>query len=86
MKFVFDGVVLSTQESKSRDGKNTYYRVNLDQDGEIVTLNCTADVVKLVGAQKYKPFLFTGHYSKFEYQGRVYTRLEVVDCRLNQKG
>lgn len=77
MKFVFDAVVVSTQERESKDGKTKYYRINLDQDGEIVTFECTEDVAKKV--QKYKPYQFQGIYSKNEYEGRVYSRLSVVD-------
>lgn len=82
MKFVFDAVVLSVRARQSKDGKSTYYDVNLDQDGEIVTMGCTEAVAQLVGPNKYTPYRLVGEYTKAEYGNTVYTRIGVVDAKV----
>ena len=77
MKFDFDAVVVSVLKRESK-GKE-YFHLNLDQDGEIVTLQCDPEVAKVV--QKYKPYHLTGLYSRSEYEGRVYTRMVVVGVK-----
>lgn len=86
MKFTFEAVMLSVKERQSKDGRNTYYDVNVDQDGDIVTMACTPEVAKLVGPNKYKPYVFTGQYSKGEYNGQVFTRFGVIDAHIATKG
>lgn len=80
MKFEFDAVVISTKKQESK-GKE-YYRVNLEQDGEIVTLECLPDVAKQVGENKYQPYHLQGVYIKGEYEGRVFLRMTVVGARI----
>ena len=64
-----------------------YYKVNLDQDGEIVTLDCTPEAAKQIGQNRYKLFHFSGTYTRGEYENRVYTRIGVTDARLaTEKG
>lgn len=76
MKFTFDAVAVSIQERESN--KKKYYRVNVDQDGEIVTLECDENAVPKI--EKYKPYHFLGVYSKGEYEGRVFSRMTVLDA------
>ena len=57
MKFGFDAIVISVQERESKG--NMYYKVNLDQDGEIVTLDCTPEAAKQIGQNRYKLFHFS---------------------------
>lgn len=80
MKFGFDAVVISIQRRESK-GKE-YFRINLDQDGEIVTLECSPDVAGCV--EKYKSYHLTGLYSKGEYEGRVFSRMVVVGAQLSK--
>lgn len=75
MKFTFDAVAISIQERESN--KKKYYRVNVDQDGEIVTLECHEDAVSKI--EKYKPYHFQGEYTKGEYENRVFSRMMVLD-------
>lgn len=75
MKFEFDAVMVSVGVRTGRDGKS-FYRVNVDQDGEIVTFDCREDVTKNV--EKYKPYRFKGIYVKGEYDGRTYSRISIA--------
>ena len=85
MKFGFDAIVISVQERESKG--NMYYKVNLDEDGEIVTLDCTPEAAKQIGQNRYKLFHFSGTYTRGEYENRVYTRIGVTDARLaTEKG
>lgn len=81
MKFVFEAVMLSISERQSKDGK-AYYSINLDQDGDIVKLDCTPEVARAVGNQKYKACQFTGEYTKSEYGNQVFTRFGVIDAKV----
>lgn len=76
MKFTFDAVAISIQERESN--KKKYYRVNVDQDGEIMTLECLESAVPKIG--KYKPYHFLGEYTKGEYENRVFSRMTVLDA------
>lgn len=80
MKLHTEAVVLSTKERHSKDGKNAYYDINLDQNGEILTLPCTDEVFRSVGDTKYKPYSLDLEYTKGEFDGRVYTRFGVVQA------
>lgn len=82
MKFLFDAVVISTQMRESK-GKE-YYKINLDQDGEIITLDCTPEVARHVAENKYKSYRFQGVYARGEFEGRVFTRMSVVSALLNK--
>lgn len=75
MKFFFDGVAISVGSRTSKDGK-VYRSINIDQDGEIVTFECTEEVANFV--EKYKPYQYVGSYVKGEFNGRVYSRIGVV--------
>lgn len=57
----------------------TYYSFSFMQDGEIVTFGCTPEVAQ--SFKKFKPYVFTLDYSKREYQGKVFTRIEVTDLK-----
>ena len=83
MKFVFDAFAISTGCKTSKDGKE-YYTVNLEQDGELLTLDCTADVAKAI--KRFTQYTFVGTYTKGEFNGRVYTRMGVVALSETQKG
>ncbi len=77
MKFNCEAVVLGTKERFSKEGK-AYHDINLDQNGEILTLSCTDEVYKSVGSTKYVPFKLELDYTKSEFDGRVYTRFGVT--------
>ena len=77
MKFNCEAVVLGTKERFSKEGK-AYHHINLDQNGEILTLSCTDEVYKAVGSTKYVPFKLEVDYTKSEFDGRVYTRFGVT--------
>lgn len=76
MKFLFDAVAISVQERESN--KKKYYRINVDQDGEIITLECDENVAGKI--KKYSSYHFHGVYVRGEYEGRVFTRMSVVDA------
>ena len=74
MKFVFNGDAIAVEKRESK-GK-VYCSINILQDNEVVQLACTQDVANVV--EKFKNYNFTGQYTKGEYQGRVYSRIEVI--------
>ena len=77
MKFLCDAVVLGTREKYSKDGK-AYHDINVEQEGEILTLSCTDEVYKSIGSTKYVPYKLEVTYTKSEYDGRVFTRMGVT--------
>ncbi len=82
MRFEFDAVAISVNSRLSKDGK-TYYSLNIDQDGEVMTLDCAEDVA--LGIQKYKPYHFAGSYVKGEFNGRTYSRIGVTSVEQSPK-
>ena len=83
MRFNFDAVALSVNSRQGKDGK-VYYHLNMDQDGEIFTFECSEDVSQQV--EIYVSYHFTGSYVKGEYNGRVYSRMGVVSAERSGKG
>lgn len=77
MKLMCNGEALGCTSRVSNNV--TYYQFSFMQDGEIVTFGCTPEVASAF--KKFKPYVFTLEYSKREFQGKVYTRIEVVDLK-----
>lgn len=77
MKFVFNGdaIAVSQRESKGK----VYCSIAIAQENEVVELACTPEVASQV--KKYQNYNFTGQYTKGEYQGRVYSRMEVIGLK-----
>lgn len=81
MKMNCEAVVLGVKERFGKDNK-VYHDVNLDQDGDILTVSCTDDVFKALAGVKYKPCRLVLEYAKIEVKGQVWTRFGVVSAEV----
>ncbi|MCD8122902.1 MAG: hypothetical protein LUE65_11855 [Clostridiales bacterium] len=77
IKVAFRGTLINAKSEESRDGKNTYYKVSLDQNGEAGSMSCNKDVYDLVaGGQLEK-------YSEIDFQAVYndqYKNMQVFDA------
>lgn len=78
IKMLFSGTLINAKSEKSRDGKNTYYKVSLDQEGEAGSLSCTEDVYDLFQNGGLERFTNCSFNAVFDDQ---YKNLRVFDVR-----
>ena len=78
IKMCFNGTLINAKSEKSRDGKNIYYKVSLDQSGEAGSLSCTEDVYSLFENGGLERFSECSFDAVFDDQ---YKNLRVFDVR-----
>lgn len=80
MKFVCDAYVTSVKVREIK-GK-VYYDLNLDQNGEVMTLNCSPEVAKSV--ERFREYLLDLEYRAYMFDGKMQTRFAVSAATLKK--